>query len=245
MRVWRSEVDLTSEGLAAAPGSFHMRMVHGEALLRADRPAEALEHLRESLRVRPDYADSHNEIGHAYQALGQSQLALSHYRRAAELSITDGRPDSAARALYNMGLVCRSLGRNPEAVAAYRGALALDPEFHPARNNLGFVLLLQGRIEEAIHELREVIGQNPTMALAYSNLGLAYAIQGRFDAASRALAEAERLDPNNAETQARIGDVRLALGAAGSAREQFRRALTLDPGNQRARAGLRAIGEAQ
>ena len=242
MRVWQSEVDLTSEGLAAAPGSFHMRMVHGEALLRADRPAEALEHLRESLRLRSDYADSHNDIGRAYLALGQSELALSHYRRAAELSLKDGRPDSAARALYNVGLVYRSLDRNPEAIAAYRQALALDPEFPAARNNLGFVLLLEGRIEESIRELREVIGQDPTMALAYSNLGLAYAIQGRFDAASRELAEAERLNPTNAETQARIGDVCLAGGQMEQARRRFLRALELQPGNARARQGLATIG---
>jgi tetratricopeptide (TPR) repeat protein len=237
-------VDLTSEGLAAAPGSFHMRMVHGEALLRADRPSEALAHLRESLRLRPDYADSQNDIGRAYLALGQSELALVHYRRAAELSIKDGRSDSAARAVYNMGLVYRSLDRNPEAIAAYRQALAWDPEFPAARNNLGFVLLLEGRIEESLHELREVIGQDPTMAPAYSNLGLAYAIKGWFDAASRALAEAERLDPNNAETQARIGEVCLAGGQLEQARRRFLRALHLQPANVRARQGLAVLQEA-
>jgi tetratricopeptide (TPR) repeat protein len=242
MRAWQSEVDLTSEGLAAAPGSFHMRMVHGEALLRADRPAEALAQLRESLRLRPDYADSQNDIGRAYLALGQSELALAHYRRSAELSIKDGRPDSAARAFHNMGLVYRSLGRTPEAIAAYRQALALDPEFQAARNNLGFVLMLEGRTEEAIHELRQVVDQDPTMALAYSNLGLAYAIVGQSDAALRALAQAERLDPNNAETQARIGDVCLAAGKIEPARRRFRRALELQPANARAQRGLATIG---
>jgi len=238
---WRDEVEITREGLAHAPGFFHMHSVRGEALLRHDRPLEAVASLEESLRLREDYADAQNHLGRAYLLLNQPEAALRHYRRAAELCLRDGRPDSAARAWNNIGIVHRSLGNNQEAIAAYREAVRLDPDFAAVRNNLGFVLLLEGRVNEALAELRAAIRQDAALAQAHANLGLAHALSGQWSQAMAALAEAERLAPNNPEVHARIGDIHLARGEAEAARRRFRRALQLQPQNPRALAGMAAV----
>lgn len=238
---WRDEVEITREGLAHAPEFFHMHSVRGEALLRHNRPLEAAASLQEGLRLREDYADAHNSLGRAYWLLNQPEAALRHYRRAAELCLRDGRPDSAARAWNNIGIVHRSLDNNQEAMAAYREAVRLDPEFAAVRNNLGFLLLVEGRLQEAVVELRAAIGQDAALAQAHANLGLAYAMSRQWSAARAALAEAERLAPDNPEVHARIGDIHMAQGEPEAARWRFLRALQLHPQNPRALAGMAAL----
>ncbi len=238
---WRDEVNLFREGLAHAPASFHLHLVGGEALLRQQKPLEAAAALREALRLRPGHTDIHNSLGQAYWLLGQQETALVHYRYAAELSLQDNRPDSAARAWYNIGIVYRSQERNREAIAAYQQALQLDPEFAAARNNLGFALLLEGEVAEAARQLRAAIQRDPTLGQAHANLGLAYAMRGQWGAALATLAQAERLSPNNPEVHARIGEIHLARGEARAAQRRFWRALQLHPQNARALAGMAAL----
>jgi Tfp pilus assembly protein PilF len=242
---WGDEVAAFQEGLARNPGAFHVHASLGDVLLRHLRPAEAVPELLEAVRLRGDYVDAYNSLGRAYSLLQQPDLALRNYRRAAALSIQQGRLDSAARALANLAVVYRSMGRLEESVDASRRALAADPQFAGAHNNLGYALLLQGRIGEAKRHFQAAIELDPAMDLAWSNLGLAAAIGGEWPSAMACLRRAEQLNPQSGEVQARIGDLYLAHGAAGDARRQFRRALELDPGNQRARSGLRAMGEGQ
>ena len=239
---WGDEVAAFQEGLARNPGAFHVHASLGGVLLRRLRPAEAVPELLEAVRLRGDYADAYNNLGRAYSLLQQPDLALWNYRRAAALSIQQGRLDSAARSLSNLGVFYRSLDRNQEALQAYRDALRVDPECAIARNNLGYLLLIEGRVPEAMVELQTTIRQDPALHQAHANLGLAYAMAGRLEDARRALAAAERLNPTNAETQARIGDVCLAGGQIEQARRRFLRALDLQPGNVRARQGLATIG---
>ena len=242
MSDWRDEVALFHEGLARSPGAFHLHAFYGDVLVRHNRPAEAIPELVEATRLRRDYVDAYNNLGRAYSLLQQPDLALRNYRRATALSIQQGRLDSAARSLSNLGVLYRSLDRNQEALKAYRDALRVDPECVIARNNLGYLLLIEGRVPEAIVELQTTIRQDPALYQAHANLGLAYAMAGRLEDARRALAAAERLNPTNAETQARIGDVCLAGGQIEQARRRFLRALELQPGNVRARQGLATIG---
>ena len=238
MSDWGDEIGLFQEGVARAPDPFHPLLFQGQALLRQNRPVEALASLREALRLRPEYAETHNSLGQAYSLLRQPQLALRHFQRAGQLWVKEGRADFAARARHNLGIVYRTLARNREAIAAYRQAVRLDPEFAAARNNLAFALLLEGQVEEAKGELRTAIARDPTLWQAHANQGLAYAMSGQWHLALAALSEAERLSPDNAEVQARIGEIHLARGELREARRRLRRALQLDPQNGRARAGV-------
>ena len=212
MSDWSDEIGLFQEGVARAPDPFHPLFSQGQALLRQNRPVEAVASLCEALRLRPGYAETHDNLGQAYSLLRQPQLALRHFRRAGQLLVKEGRADFAARAHYNLGITYRTLARNREAIAAYRQAVRLDPEFAAARNNLAFALLLEGHVEEARGELGTAIAGDPTFWQAHANEGLAHAMSGQWHLALAALSEAERLSPDNSEVQARIGEIHLARG---------------------------------
>jgi tetratricopeptide (TPR) repeat protein len=49
-----------------------------------------------------------------------------------------------------MGIACKKTGRNPEAIAAWRKALAIKPDFDLALINLGITLLEENRAGEAL-----------------------------------------------------------------------------------------------
>jgi Flp pilus assembly protein TadD len=238
---WGDEIGLFREGLKDAPDPFHPSLYLGEALLRHQRPAEAVAVLNEALRLRPGYSETHNDLGRAWLELGDAERAAHHYGRAAEIWTAENRRDFAARAWNNLGIARRAQQRHGEAIAAYRQALRLDPDLALARNNLGYTLLVENQVEQAVEELRAALARQPGFWQARANLGLAYAMRGQWDPALAELAEAERLSPDNPEVQARIGEVCLARGDRQGARRWFIRALAREPQNARARAGMEAV----
>src|ERR1044071_1761352 len=58
--------------------------------------------------------------------------------------VTAADPKSA-HAQYYLGYALGMLRRDEEAIAAYRKAIELQPDLHPARLNLGVVLVRQKR----------------------------------------------------------------------------------------------------
>ena len=102
----------------SAPTHYNLgvRAVGSRPARRGDRAS-----CSEALRIDPDYAQAHNNLGALLQVAGSRMQALAHYRRAVAL-----RPDNVeARAnlgqlLSNRGQVVRSRrpvrrGAGPEA----------------------------------------------------------------------------------------------------------------------------------
>ena len=62
-------------------------------------------------------------------------------------------------------------------MAAYRTALAIQPDHIPALNNLGIMLATSGKVDEAIQVLRHAIAVAPSSVESRTNLAAALAIQ--------------------------------------------------------------------
>jgi tetratricopeptide (TPR) repeat protein len=138
---------------------------------------------RDAIRLNPDDAPAHYNLGVALQQLGQLAEAVAACRTAirlqsdypeAHLTLADGLADLGQlaeaegeyrevirlqsqfvdAAYYNLGTVLEAQGRPDGAQAAYREALRLHPEFPEAHCNLGVLLRRSGRYAEALEELR-------------------------------------------------------------------------------------------
>ncbi|MCK6482500.1 MAG: tetratricopeptide repeat protein, partial [Planctomycetes bacterium] len=91
------------------------------------------------------------EAARAYEEAARTDEALSHLRRAVELS-----PFTAA--LWNdLGFTLLLSGRPGEAVEALERAVDLDPAGRRARSNLGFALAALGRDDEALRSFRALL----------------------------------------------------------------------------------------
>jgi hypothetical protein len=90
-------------------------------------------------------------------------------------------PQGVPVAYNNLGLVYASEGRWDKALAEFRTALLLKPDYAEARRNLGIAYASQGRWDSAITEYQEALRLKPQYAEAHYDLGIAYASQGRWD----------------------------------------------------------------
>ena len=73
----------------------------------------------------------------------------------------------------NLGGALRNLGRLDEALASYRQALTLKPDFAQAHSNLGAVLHERRLIAEAMACYQKAIEIDPSLFDAHNNMGVA------------------------------------------------------------------------
>ena len=90
----------------------------------------------------------------------------------------------------------KDLGRLDEAVAAFRRALELKPDFVKSHNNLGNAFVDLGRLEEALASYRQAVARDPGYAEAHNNLGIALRLQGRGAEAEISCRRALEINPD-------------------------------------------------
>lgn len=126
---------------------------------------------------------------------------LAGNQKLAEGNAFPRSAEESARYWLAEGCRCERCEDWDGAIAAYRQALAADPQDPPVRyfthNNLGYSLLQVGCFDEAEGFCEIAISINPEQYNAHKNLGLARAGQGRWLDAAFSLAEAARLCPEN------------------------------------------------
>ena len=141
---------LYSDVLAEHPDSWVGHFVLGTDFLVSRRPADALPHLEEALRLKSNYPSIRGYLGVAYSQLGRHEDSFRHFQDALARNPND------AEIHTNFGVALVNVGRYDEAIEEYAAALRIKPGYAPALRNLTrivlhrFEMLLQeGRPEEA------------------------------------------------------------------------------------------------
>jgi len=155
--------------------------------------AEAIGHLEEALRLKPDLSNARNnlaevlfQLGAALAANDKWEEAIRQYQRSIEL-----KPDQA-QAHDSLGLALSRQGRNAEAVVQYRKALELDPQLVSALNHLAWILATETNaairnVEEAVRCAERTCELTTNSVASYlDTLGVAYSEAGRFNEAMQA-----------------------------------------------------------
>src|SRR5207245_2643806 len=119
---------------------------------------------------------------------------------------------------YNLGETYRATGKLEDAIASYRQALALKPDFAEAHKSLGIALWDQGKLDEAITCFRQALTLKPDYAEAHNNLGIALWDQGKLAEAIACYCQALALKPDYVHAHCSLG---LALLSAGDLSRGF------------------------
>jgi serine/threonine-protein kinase len=178
------------------PGNGRHWGCYGRLLRKRDDPGsllaleKAVATLRETVRLKPDDAEAHTNLGLALHSQEKLEEAVAEHREAIRL-----QPDDAA-VHYNLGIALRDQGKLDEAVAAFRTAIRIKPDDDEAHHNLGSALYAQGKLDEAVAALRAAIRIEPDDAWVHYNLGVALRDQGKPDEAIAAFRTAIRIRPN-------------------------------------------------
>jgi uncharacterized protein (TIGR03032 family) len=113
---------------------------------------------------------------------------------------------------FQRGTACQRAGQLPEAIAAYRACVALDPTCPHARYHLGVALGDAGAYEEAVVWLQQVLAAEPEQAGAYNSLGYCYSRLRQPVQAMAAFERAVALKPHDAWAHVNLGLTLLQLG---------------------------------
>lgn len=161
-------VESHEQAIALDPTHFRAHNNLGMALMDMRLPAAAAASFRRSIAINADYAEAQSNLGNALRELGEFDAAADHCLKAIALQPGFGqahnnlgnalkmqRKLAEAAACYeqaqrllphepqvalNLGIVRRETGEHDAAIAAFRGAVALRPNWGEAWSNLLFTL---------------------------------------------------------------------------------------------------------
>src|SRR5262249_36683526 len=104
-----------------------------------------------------------------------------------------------------------------EAIAAYKEAIRLKPDYSGAHYNLGLALQIQGNYPDAAAALQKAIHLRRDFPKAYFNLGNVRVAQAKYPEAIAAFAEAVRLQSDYAVAHYNLGSALQEEGRFGEA----------------------------
>jgi tetratricopeptide (TPR) repeat protein len=176
----------------------------------------------------------------AYAALQANDCVQATSNARKLLEVGAGGREYAARFIIARCAVNQE--KLDEAVAEYRRALAVKPDFFEARFDLAQVLDKQGKHEEAVEEYQQAVTLRPENAEAQYNLGALLMQQKHYDSARPHLEAAMAADSTNANAARALGFACLQgeKKDVKAAKRNFERYLALKPGAPDA-ADIRAV----
>src|SRR6266513_1469745 len=222
-QVWHDSEKLWSHAIGIDPRSHIGEYNWGTTLDEQGKLAEAIDHYRQALQIKPDYAEAHGAMGAALAEQGKGAEAIEHYRTALRL-----KPDYA-EAHFNWGITLAAQGKPAEAIEHYRMALHLKPDYAQAHNNWGTTLAQQGKLAEAIDHYQQALQIKPNHADVHNNIGAALAKQGKVAEAIEHYRIALRLKPDHAVAHFDWGLALAQQGKLAEAIEHYQTALRLKP----------------
>ncbi len=112
---------MTAESLNARAG----------AAIEAGRFADAVEPLKQALKLKPDYADAHYNLGVALNSLGRPDEAIESFKRAVALDPDDSESQ------FDLGEALYAKGKYAEAAEAFAHVTRVAQVNAEAFENLG------------------------------------------------------------------------------------------------------------
>jgi Flp pilus assembly protein TadD len=186
---------------------------------------ESIVEYREAIRLKPDDADAHTNLGVVLGQLGKLEEAIVEYREAIRL-----KPDDAL-AHANLGIVLHQLGKLEESIVEYREAIRLKPDDAAPHANLGNVLRQQGKLEEAMDAIRHAAQLAPPgSAVAQFAREMVPALERQIDVARRLPAVLNGEDePQDAGEAIALARLCAEKGLHAAAARFWSEALAADP----------------
>jgi protein O-mannosyl-transferase len=210
----------------------------GMFLTRLGRTGDAIEKYRLAIKLNPNYADAHGDLGFALMNLpGHETEAFAEYATALQLDPTDPLVHNNLGYAYLL-----TPGKLDAARSELELAIKYRPNFGLAYNNLGNVWAKQGSWDNAIDEYQAAAKIDPNDPMAHRNLAFIYThvLHDWVDALSESQTLA-RLEPHSAASQILLGNAFAYMENYEDACKAYKEALRLDPTDPNAAKNLQAI----
>ncbi len=149
---WSGTDSLFSRALEVTSGNYFAHEALGNKAAREERLDEALTHLLEVVRIKPDSPETFFNIGRILERQGKNDEAIARFREA--LRLRPGYGEAHSR----LGALLAGQGNVDEGMAHIQEALRIRPGDPEANYTMGMILERQGRSDEAKGHYRKAFG---------------------------------------------------------------------------------------
>jgi len=150
-----------ADGIKAAPGEAGPRLQLIQFLLGKKQFKAALAVAQEANAALPNDADVLDLLGVAQMRAGDTQQAVSSFRKLASLET------KSARAHMRLADLLKSTGNRDGAVASLRRALEIEPGLEAAQTRIMDILIADGKPKDALEMARGMQQRAPTSSMGY------------------------------------------------------------------------------
>jgi tetratricopeptide (TPR) repeat protein len=216
------------------PGDAGAHNNLGLVRLNQGRLQEAMALFQDAVKRQPNYADAYGNLGLVQNRLGRFDDAVASFQRALQLNpnLSSARehlnralhqkgagysppgPQAAARqqvpdavAHYQAAMADIQQGQLAQAVASFRRALQIRPDYFDAVHNLATVYFLQGQFEASVDTYQNALRLKRDHAGAHYNLGLALQQIDRNEEALGHYRQAITFQPNHLDARNNLGNL--------------------------------------
>ena len=160
----------------------------GWLYFRQNRPADAVEAFKESLRLDPDFGYALNSLGYVYVELGELEKAVETLKKYAALTPGEANPWDS------LGYAYASMGNIEEAIKSYKEALKIWPDFYLPNMCISYLFAFKEDYTEALESIEHYLSLNlspENRARCYLWKGFCLYWLGRFSQSLEAIGQAE------------------------------------------------------
>jgi len=179
VQYWSDSVALWQHAIEVTQNNYLAHNNLASVLLEQGETTEAIPHVLDALRIKPDFVDARIDLGVILVRQGRLDEAVSCFVEALRID------PNLAEAQYDLGRVLFRQGQFDQAAQRFGEALRIDPDYLEAQNNLGVVLMRQGKVDEAIAHFAEALRIKPDSVEAANNLKRAQAARRAMDEPGR------------------------------------------------------------
>lgn len=256
---YQKALDRINSEIRKAPDRLELKAERSRIYLRMGKHQEAADNAREIIQTAPEAAAGYLALAGVHRSeknitkgievlrnakakdaslhlmLGGLYALKQEYAAAMSECKKVGRMKADyAPALFQEGAVLQAMGRKNASAAAYRRALALNPNYAPALNNLAYLYAEEkGEQKKALHYAVRAYLLAPEDGAVNDTLGYVLLKNGKIDAGLKALKTAAALIPGDASVHYHLGLAYYGRGDRDLAIESLRKAVDMgcqDPG---------------
>ena len=213
------EINILQKKFDNSPLLFNIK---GACFIALGQMYNAIESYEYAIALKPDYADSHYNLGNSFRAIDKLEESIQSYENA-----ISALPDFF-EAVFNLSVSLMDLGRVNEAIEKFEEALLIQPNNIDSRINLGTLYQRNSDYAEAIFQYEEILKIDSVNHEALNNLGIIYQNLGQTDEAIECYVQAQKNSPKYSGSYYNLGMAYQELGFINEAIEQFEIAIDID-----------------
>jgi tetratricopeptide (TPR) repeat protein len=211
----------------------------GLLYLQMSRSDDAITQFQEALRLEPGRADALGALLNTLRVEAREAVHDGNLEKALALLIQARKaapqnPD----VLYDFGIVALRMSLFPDAVGAFRAALATRPDDANSLYGLGRAQIGLGKYQDAAETFSRYATIYPQDASGHYALGIVLASLEKNDEAREQFQKSVELQPEQTESYLQLGRICLDSGDLDCAAADFNRVLHRDPRHAEALAAM-------